>query len=368
MKERIIKKFPINALGCMCGTSMDGLDLALIKTDGEKIFGFGDSSFTPFSNSERKALKLALGKWPGEDFVSAASKVIHRIHTDEIRKFDADILGFHGQTVAHDPRNKRTHQIGSGQVISENVNMPTVWDFRTLDVMSGGQGAPLTPFFHFACAQFIEAKEVTAFLNLGGVGNITIVNPSFDRPESEGALLAFDTGPANAPIDDIVYDRFQKNYDLDGKFALNGKINKKIISTFLKDNYFKLNAPKSLDRNSFSNFSSALSDLSSYDAIATATAACVESVRLSLDSLTVKPRLVLVSGGGRKNKTILSALKNTLNVEVSTVDEYGLDGDMLEAQAFGFLAVRVLRGLNTSSNGTTGVIKAISGGKISYPN
>lgn len=368
MKERIIKNLPINALGCMCGTSMDGLDLALIKTDGKKIFNFGASSFTPFLDSERKILKLALGKWPGEDCVNEALNLIHRIHTNEIRKFDADIIGFHGQTLAHDPNNKRTHQIGSGKVISNNVKKPTVWDFRTLDVMSGGQGAPLTPFFHFACAEFIEVNEVTAFLNLGGVGNMTIVNPSFDRPEADGALLAFDTGPANAPIDDIVYDRFNKNYDLDGTLALNGNVDQTIITTFLKDKYFELNAPKSLDRNSFPNFLRALDDLSSYDAIATATAACVESVRLSLNALIVKPKLVLVSGGGRKNKTILSALKNTLDAEVSTVDEYGLDGDMLEAQAFGFLAVRVLRGLNTSSRNTTGVLKAVSGGKISFPN
>ena len=268
MKERIIKNLPINALGCMCGTSMDGLDLALIKTDGKKIFNFGASSFTPFLDSERKILKLALGKWPGEDCVNEALNLIHRIHTNEIRKFDADIIGFHGQTLAHDPNNKRTHQIALAKLSNKRV----IWDFRTADVAAGGEGAPLAPFFHFACAKTLNISEKLAFLNLGGVGNMTIVNPSFDRPEADGALLAFDTGPANASINGDFIINSNKNYDLDGTLALNGNVDQTIITTFLKDKYFELNAPKSLDRNSFPNFIRALDDLSSYDAIATATA------------------------------------------------------------------------------------------------
>jgi anhydro-N-acetylmuramic acid kinase len=368
MKDRIIKNFPINALGCMCGTSMDGLDLALIRTDGEKIYNFGISSFTPFSNVEREVLKRAVGKWQGARYVSEAATLIEEVHVKEINKYDADVVGFHGQTLAHDPINKRTHQVGSGEVISKLVQTPTVWDFRTMDVKQGGQGAPLTPFFHFACARFIQVKEVTAFLNLGGVGNITIVNPNFNKPEDNGALLAFDTGPANAPIDDIVYERLKKNYDSDGELALKGKVDQEVLWKFLSDDYFNLRPPKSLDRNSFWKFRKALSGLSTYDAIATATFACVESVKASLVSLPVKPKKVLVTGGGRRNKTIMTALSEKLDVEVSTVDEYGLDGDMLEAQAFGFLAVRVLRGLSTSSTNTTGVSLPLSGGKVSYPN
>jgi len=367
MKEQMHKNFPINALGCMCGTSLDGLDLAMIRTDGNKIFSFGSSKFTEFNNEERKKLKLALGKWPGEEYTAEATEIIEKIHIKEIANFDTDLVGFHGQTLAHDPENMRTHQVGSGKILAEALKLPIVWDFRTLDLVNGGQGAPLAPFFHFACAKFINATKIIAFLNLGGVGNITIVNPACDRPDEEGALLAFDTGPANAPIDDIMYEKFKQNYDADGRVAAEGKVDQHIILRFLSNNYFRQPAPKSLDRNSFSNFIEELNSLLPKDAIATATAACIESVKISLNSLSIKPELLLVSGGGRKNKVLMEGLRKNLPMKVSSIDDYGLDGDMLEAQAFGYLAVRVFRGFNTSSPSTTGVTRGLSGGKISFP-
>ena len=149
MKERIEKKFPLDALGCMCGTSMDGLDLALIRTDGEEIHSFGKTSFRAFSEHEKKILRASLGRWKGDELVSKASELITNIHIAEIKKFKTDLIGFHGQTIAHDPENRRTHQIGSGEEISTAVKLPTVWDFRTADIKNGGQGAPLAPFFHF---------------------------------------------------------------------------------------------------------------------------------------------------------------------------------------------------------------------------
>lgn len=367
MKEIIEKNFPVEALGCMCGTSMDGLDLALIQTDGEKIYSFGKSSFKAFSESEKKLLRGCLGRWPGDKLVSKASDLITEIHIDEIKKFKADLIGFHGQTIAHDPENRRTHQIGSGDQVSSAVKLPTVWDFRTADVKNGGQGAPLTPFFHFACAKYLGIDEIVAFLNLGGVGNITIVDTSFENPELDGALLAFDTGPANGPIDDLMFENLKKHYDLDGNLASLGTINESLISEFLSDDYFSIEPPKSLDRNSFRHFQSLLRELSLVDAVATATAACVTSVALGINQLPNKPTKILVSGGGRKNKTLMRGLKTNLECEVSDIDDYGMDGDMLEAQAFGFLAVRVLRGLQTSSIRTTGVQNRVCGGIVSYP-
>jgi len=367
MKELIEKNFPVDALGCMCGTSMDGLDLALIQTDGEKIYSFGKSSFKAFSESEKKMLRGCLGRWPGDKLVSKASDLITEIHIDEIKKFKADLIGFHGQTIAHDPENRRTHQIGSGDQVSSAVKLPTVWDFRTADVKNGGQGAPLTPFFHFACAKYLGIDEVVAFLNLGGVGNLTIVDTSFESPELDGALLAFDTGPANGPIDDLMFENLKKHYDLDGNLASLGTVSESLISEFLSDDYFSIEPPKSLDRNSFRHFQSLLRELSLVDAVATATAACVTSVALGINQLPNKPTKILVSGGGRKNKTLMRGLKTNLESEVSDIDDYGMDGDMLEAQAFGFLAVRVLRGLQTSSIRTTGVQNRVCGGIVSYP-
>ena len=175
--------------------------------------------------------------------------------------FNIDLIGFHGQTIAHDPENRRTHQIGSGDQVSSAVKLPTVWDFRTADVKNGGQGAPLTPFFHFACAKYLGIDEVVAFLNLGGVGNITIVDATFESPEINGALLAFDTGPANGPIDDLMFENLKKHYDLDGNLASRGKISKSLISEFLSDDYFSTEPPKSLDRNSFKHFQMLLREL-----------------------------------------------------------------------------------------------------------
>ena len=312
-------------------------------------------------------LRGCLGRWPGDKLVSKASDLITEIHIDEIKKFKADLIGFHGQTIAHDPENRRTHQIGSGDQVSSAVKLPTVWDFRTADVKNGGQGAPLTPFFHFACAKYLGIDEVVAFLNLGGVGNITIVDTSFESPELDGALLAFDTGPANGPIDDLMFENLKKHYDLDGNLASLGTISESLISEFLSDDYFSIEPPKSLDRNSFRHFQSLLRELSLVDAVATATAACVTSVALGINQLPNKPTKILVSGGGRKNKTLMRGLKTNLESEVSDIDDYGMDGDMLEAQAFGFLAVRVLRGLQTSSIRTTGVQNRVCGGIVSYP-
>ena len=367
MKERIEKKFPLDALGCMCGTSMDGLDLALIRTDGEEIHSFGKTSFRVFSEHEKKILRASLGRWKGDELVSKASELITSIHIAEIKKFNTDLIGFHGQTIAHDPENRRTHQIGSGEEISAAVKLPTVWDFRTADIENGGQGAPLAPFFHFACAKYLGIEDVVAFLNLGGVGNITVVDTKFESPEVTGALLAFDTGPANGPIDDLMFENLNKHYDLDGHLANQGKVDNHLLSQFLLDKYFSLKPPKSLDRNSFKNFKILLNKLPLADAVATATAACVASVSLGLDCLSIKPKKILVSGGGRKNKTLMKGLKTNLTADVSIIDDYGLDGDMLEAQAFGFLAVRVLRGLQTSAITTTGVQSRVSGGIISYP-
>jgi len=367
MKERIEKKIPIDALGCMCGTSMDGLDLALIRTDGERIYSFGESSLRDFTPDEKAILRKCMGKWQGDSTVSQASNLINNIHIAEIKKYAADIVGFHGQTVAHDPQNGKTHQIGSGKKISEEVKLPIVWDFRTNDVKNGGQGAPLTPFFHFACAKYLGIKEIVGFLNLGGVGNITVVNPDFDSPEVDGALLAFDTGPANGPIDDLMFENLKKHYDFNGELALQGKINNEIISKFLSHEYFSLSPPKSLDRNSFKQFQMLLRELPLADGVATATAACVASIALGIDQLQNKPNKILVAGGGRKNKALIDGLKANLAADVLAIDEYGLDGDMLEAQAFGYLAVRVLKGLSTTSANTTGVKKMVRGGIISYP-
>lgn len=363
----MLKNRVVRALGAMSGTSLDGVDAAEVLTDGHKIHGFGQSDYRLYSDAERDVLLQALGKWQ-EDDTEAAAELIETAHAQLLSTFDLhDVIGFHGQTLAHDPQNGRTHQIGDGRILAEVLQRPVVWDFRTADMEMGGQGAPLAPFFHFALAKWLELKAPVAFLNLGGVGNVTYVDPKKDNPEDEGALLAFDTGPANAPINDLLKQRLNKAFDDNGQLAKSGEIDDRAIAAFLSDPYFYRIPPKSLDRNAFSALTESVEKLNDTDAVATLTAACAMSVSEALQHFPSEVSQVLITGGGRKNTTLVDMIRAGIDAEVKLVDDVGLDGDMLEAQAFAFLAVRVLNGMPTSCPSTTGGRAAICGGTLSMP-
>jgi anhydro-N-acetylmuramic acid kinase len=242
-----------------------------------------------------------------------------------------------------------------------------VWDFRTADVGMGGQGAPLAPFYHFACAKWMGATEPLAFLNLGGVGNLTYVDPRHHAPEDPGACLAFDTGPANAPLNDLMQARLGLVQDQGGKLAAMGSPDDAVVLRFLENPYFYKMPPKSLDRNDFAALNTAVKHLSDADAAATLTAACAAAVAKGSDHFPTPVSRILVTGGGRHNATLMAMLADLMTCPVDPVEAAGLDGDMLEAQAFAYLAVRVARGLPTSCPSTTGVKGAIGGGQISRP-
>ncbi|MCO4841993.1 MAG: anhydro-N-acetylmuramic acid kinase [Yoonia sp.] len=357
----------ITALGAMSGTSLDGVDAAVVVTDGITIKGFGDTAYRPYSDRESAVLKGALGQWPSDDLAEAA-ELIETVHAQVLSGFDdVDLVGFHGQTLAHDPDNRRTHQCGDGQVLADVLGQTVVWDFRSADVELGGQGAPLAPFYHFALAKYLHADAPVAFLNLGGVGNLTWIDPTKDKPESDGALLAFDTGPANAPLNDLMLARRDVSFDADGLLASEGDVDDAIIESFLDHAFFYRMPPKSLDRDDFADLTAAVAALSDADAAATLTAAAAMSVVKAMEHCPSPPTRLLVTGGGRKNPTLMAMLVAGLDMPVVPVEDAGLDGDMLEAQAFAYLAVRVVRGLPTSCRGTTGVRAAVSGGTISRP-
>ncbi|WP_458790714.1 anhydro-N-acetylmuramic acid kinase [Yoonia sp. MH D7] len=362
------KTGPVTALGAMSGTSLDGVDAAVIITDGIEILEFGDTAYRAYAPDEAAVLKAALGKWHGDD-LAQVSELIETLHAQILAGFaDVDLVGFHGQTLAHDPANRRTHQCGDGQVLADVLGVPVIWDFRSADVEMGGQGAPLAPFYHFALARWMKACASVAFLNLGGVGNLTWVDPRVAKPESDGALLAFDTGPANAPVNDLMMARRGLPYDADGALAASGEVHNGIIETFLDHAFFYKMPPKSLDRDDFRELKAAVADLSDADAAATLTAAAAMSVVKAMEHCPSRPAQLLVTGGGRNNPTLMAMLRAGLDMPVVPVEDAGLDGDMLEAQAFAYLAVRVARGLPTSCRGTTGVRAAVSGGTISRPN
>lgn len=353
------------ALGLMSGTSMDGIDGAALLTDGVKIGAFGPKRFLPYAPEQMAVLRAALGSWP-EDDLGQAPALVQALHEEAAQYFPtADVIGFHGQTLAHDPGAQRSHQLGDGAALADALGKTVVWDFRSADLASGGEGAPLVPVFHFALAQMLGLLEPVAFLNIGGVANVTWVDPRVTRAEAEGAMLAFDTGPGNALINDFLKQRLDAEFDKDGALAAEGQVDAGIVADALAHPYFDRVPPKSLDRDDFADVLERVAPLSAEDGAATLTAVTAESIALAARHMPEPPARWLICGGGRHNATIMSMLAARTNAPVDPVEVLGLDGDMLEAQAFAYLAVRVLRGLATSFPSTTAARLPVCGGRVS---
>ncbi len=352
----------------MSGTSLDGVDAAMILTDGVRVFDFGPSAFRPYCEAEQAILRAALGAWPGEAGVAEAARVVEEAHVHLMARFEGvQLAGFHGQTLAHDPGGRGTHQAGDGQLLAQTLGLPVVWDFRSNDVALGGQGAPLVPFYHFALAQRIGGTRPLVFVNLGGVANVTWVDPTAAVPTDPGALMAFDTGPANAPLNDLMRARLGLAQDAGGRLALTGRADEALVSAFLDDGYFLKIPPKSLDRNQFAQRLAAVHGLGDADAARTLVACAAAAVARGAEHFPKPPTRWLICGGGRHNAAFMAELAQRLPGPVDPVEAAGLDGDMIEAQAFAYLAVRAARGLPTSCPATTGVRAAVGGGQISRP-
>jgi len=367
MSKVIAKTGMVWAAGAMSGTSLDGVDVAVLRTDGDVIDAFGRSDYRSYTEAERAVIAAGFGLWSGAE-VEAAADVIEQAHLEVLADFtEVDLIGFHGQTLAHAPRMQGTLQVGNGAMLADTLGVPVVWDFRSADVEMGGEGAPLAPFFHHACARYIGAQEPVVFLNLGGVGNLTWVDPSVPEPQMKGALLAFDTGPANAPLNDLMQTRLGQPYDKDGMTARSGTVETGALELFLAEPFFAKMPPKSLDRNDFAEMVALVEELPDADAAATLTAMCAAGVAEAMQHCPTAPSQVLVTGGGRRNPVLMEMLRVSLDCPVVAIEEVGLDGDMLEAQAFAYLAVRVARGMPTSCSGTTGVRAAVGGGTVSAP-
>lgn len=340
----------------------------MVLTDGHSIAAFGPDAYRAYTDAERAVIRAGFGLWPGDAPVAPAAEVVEAAHAEVLSRFSGvDVVGFHGQTLAHDPRGRGTHQAGNGALLAQVLGVPVVWDFRSVDVQMGGQGAPLAPFFHHACARFAGLQAPVAFLNLGGVGNLTWVDPRIAQPEAQGALLAFDTGPANAPVNDLMLARRGAAQDEGGALAAAGVVDEAVVTAFLAHPYFFKMPPKSLDRNDFPALLPAVTLLDDADAAATLVACAAAAVARGAEHFPAPVTRVLVCGGGRHNVAMMAALSARLGCAAEPVEAIGLNGDMLEAQAFAYLAVRVMRGLPTSAPATTGVPAAVGGGQISRP-
>jgi anhydro-N-acetylmuramic acid kinase len=341
----------------MSGTSLDGIDAAMIETDGQDRVIPGPSLTIPYQETFRKRLRSVLG---GAGPVAEVETELTRLHADVVEQFlgrhsatAIDIVGFHGHTILHRPAERRTWQLGDGVLLASLLRLDIVADFRSADVVAGGEGAPLAPLYHAALAAALP--KPLAILNIGGVANVTWIDEG-------GQILAFDTGPGNARIDDWVRQHTGAAADIDGAFARAGRASAADIARFLTLPFFELSPPKSLDRDDFGKI---LPDgLSLADGAATLTEMTAAAVAAAVRHFPVPPLEWLVCGGGRHNPVLMEALRRRLGTSVRRVEQVGWDGDALEAQAFAYLAVRSVRGLPLSLPSTTGASRPISGGRL----
>lgn len=361
---------PWRIAGTMSGTSLDGVDVAVIETDGRSLGAAGPRGFRPYGEAERAVLRAALGRWPGDPGVAEAAAVVEAAHAAAIAAVLAgeavDAVAFHGQSLAHapGPGGRGTHQAGDGARLAAEIGLPVIWDFRSADVAAGGQGAPLAPAYHFAIARRLDPAATLGMLNLGGVANLSWIDPAAAEPFADNALLAFDTGPANAPIDDLMLARRGARADLGGALSAAGRSRPDRLARWLSQPYFAARPPKSLDRLDFAALAGAVADLDDADAAATLADAVALSVTRGLSHCPAMPGRILVCGGGRHNAGIMARLAANLPCPVAPVEAEGLDGDMVEAEAFAFLAARVLGGLPITGPGTTGVPRPQTGGRV----
>jgi anhydro-N-acetylmuramic acid kinase len=364
----------LTAIGLMSGTSLDGVDVALIETDGKKVKAFGPSGYRPYTDFERRLLLQALTEAvhlearearPG--ILLEAERVVTTAHAEAVASFkaqnriaseDIDIVGFHGQTVLHRPAEKMTVQIGDACALARAIHIPVMHDFRAADVAAGGQGAPLVPVYHRALAQSLEREGPIVVLNIGGVANVTYIDGD--------TLIACDTGPGNALLDDFMNRTTGQRFDTDGRMAAQGTADAAWVAEALKDPFFALPPPKSLDRNDFAK--RILRDASPTDGAATLTAFTVDAIARIVPLLPKRPKSWVVAGGGARNHTMMRMLREKLHpAPVESADALGWSTDAIEAQAFGFLAARGLKGLPLSYPATTGVPIPMTGGIVARP-
>ncbi|MGQ0672070.1 MAG: anhydro-N-acetylmuramic acid kinase [Hyphomicrobium sp.] len=360
----------MRALGLMSGTSMDGIDVALIDTDGMDAVERGPSITVRYNDEQRAALGEAVRhargivrreERPGN--LAHVERLVTELNAAAVHAFcrkkgidrgTIDVIGFHGQTVLHRPAQRLTVQLGDGPLLVELATRPVVYDLRAADVAAGGQGAPLVPIYHQALANRIDVRPV-AVVNIGGVANVTWIG-------RDGRLIAFDTGPGNAMIDDLVQRRLGLSHDAGGALAAKGTVHDDYVKEYLRHSFFSARPPKSLDRNAFAG--EMVDALSTEDAAATLTAFSAEAIAKAREHLPDEPRMWVVAGGGRMNKTLMSMIAGRVENAVVPAEAVGLDGDAVEAEAWAYLAVRSLKGLPITFPGTTGAPKPMTGGKF----
>jgi anhydro-N-acetylmuramic acid kinase len=348
-------------VGLMSGTSLDGVDAAVLDTDGEAVTGTGPAITLAYEPELRAALRSLLdraGDLPADDSAlleTTRAMTLHHVAAVRALRVQADMIGFHGQTILHRPNERRTWQIGDAALLARETGMPVAWDFRSADVAEGGQGAPFVPLYHQALAAGLERPLIV--LNIGGVSNVTWIG--------DDKILACDTGPGNALLDDFCLRHLGEPMDRDGALSASGTPHASTLEALMENEFFARPAPKSLDRQDFAYVLALTETLPAADAAATL--AAFTAYAAAATPWPEAPARVLVTGGGRHNPAIMAALRRVFACPVDPVEAVGWNGDALEAQCFAYLAARVQRGLPLSLPGTTGVPRPMPGGRIAPP-
>jgi len=367
----------LTAIGLMSGTSYDGVDVALVDNDGETIARLGPTGYRPYSEQERDVIARAIaaaGKIERRDerprALALAEELVTDIHAEAVEAFlaansmtprEVAVVGFHGQTVLHRPEQGVSIQLGNGSALAKRLGIPVIYDFRAADLAAGGQGAPIVAVFHRALVRMLERPLPIAVLNVGGVANLTFI-------DADDVLIAFDTGPGNALLDDFLRLRTNQPHDDGGRVAAAGRVDEALVTRVLAHPFFAQKPPKSLDRNAFRQWvikQVRLAEKTTQDGAATLTAITAAAIARAVAVLPRAPMSWIVAGGGTRNPTLMGMLSKRLApAAVETANAVGWSADALEAQAFAYLAVRALKGLPITFPGTTGVARPLPGGVL----
>lgn len=355
-------EFPTLVIGLMSGTSADGVDAALIRTDGELHVEPIMGTHVRYDDALRQQI-LDLMQGKGDE--NAVAKALTEVHARAVEELigqskvgreNIKLIGFHGQTTKHEPQKARTTQIGNAQWLADSTGIPVVFDFRSNDMRHGGQGAPLVPLYHAALASSLEKPLMV--VNIGGVANVTWMG-------LDGSIEAMDCGPGNALIDDWMGSHTGARCDTNGAAAKRGITQEAVVKDFLRNAFFVQNRARSLDRNHFKI--DMVEGMNVEDGAATLTAITASAIGWSARAMPELPKQLLITGGGRHNPVMMRMIAERSHINTEPVEKVGWQGDMLEAEAFGYLAVRSVRGLPLSLPSTTGVSEPVTGGVLFNP-
>ena len=367
-----MKKY--KAIGLMSGTSIDGIDLSMIESDGKNHIELIGQQYQPYSNSFKHKLFELINNKQDLFTIKNVENELTQIHADIVNGFlrhnnlksdDIDLIGFHGHTIFHNPQNSITWQIGNGHLLAHQTQIDVVSDFRSNDVAIGGSGAPLVPIYHYYLFKNILKTKYNniGVLNIGGVSNLTLFNQ-----DNENSLCGFDVCFGNAPLDDLVRERINANYDHNGTLTNTGLVDENLANQILENPLFHANFPRAFDRQDFVKILAPIKTLELKNALATYSYILVNALKIALSKCKIQPQIIFVCGGGRKNFGLMSTLQQNLkNIEIINIDQLNIDGDFIEAQAFGFLAIRHVENLAITFPNTTGIIENLgSRGGVLY--